>query len=55
MGERDGRVIAAYAFNGARRLPFYRRQVAEGAQADAVLAAVAEDPKAFGPPLAETV
>lgn len=55
VGERDGRVIAAFAFNGARRLPFYRRQVAEGAQADAVLAAAAEDPKAFGPPPAEAI
>ena len=48
----DGTVVAAYAFNGARRLPWYRKQVGDGASADAVLAAAQDDPKAFGAPLA---
>jgi NADPH-dependent 2,4-dienoyl-CoA reductase/sulfur reductase-like enzyme len=50
VGERDGRVIAAMGFNAARRLPWYRRQVADGAGIDEVLAAAAEHPKAFGAP-----
>lgn len=54
IGERDGTTVTALAFNGARRLPWYRRQVASGAAPDDVLAAVAADPKAFGaPPAAE--
>ena len=48
IGERDGTVVAAYGWAAARRLPFYRKQVAEGARAGDVLAAVAADPKAFG-------
>jgi 3-phenylpropionate/trans-cinnamate dioxygenase ferredoxin reductase subunit len=52
VGERDGTVIAAYAWNGARRLPLYRRHIAAGAGADEVLAAAREDPKAFGAPVA---
>ena len=52
VGERDGTVIAAYGWNGARRLPLYRRHIAAGASADEVLAAVREDPKAFGAPVA---
>jgi NADPH-dependent 2,4-dienoyl-CoA reductase/sulfur reductase-like enzyme len=52
IGERDGRVVAALGYNGARRLPWYRRQVGESASAEDVLAAVAGDPKAFGAPAA---
>ena len=48
IGERDGTVVAAYGWAAARRLPLYRKQVAEGARAGDVLAAVAADPKAFG-------
>lgn len=51
IGERDGRVIAALAFNGARRLPWYRRQIADGTAVEALLEQLAGDPKAFGPPL----
>jgi 3-phenylpropionate/trans-cinnamate dioxygenase ferredoxin reductase component len=50
VGEREGRIIAAMGFNAARRLPWYRRQIADGAATDDVLTAVAEDPKAFGAP-----
>ncbi len=50
MGERDGRVVAAVAFNGARRLVVYRRAVGEAAPVDELLAAVAADEKALGPP-----
>ncbi|HEX7197674.1 MAG TPA: oxidoreductase C-terminal domain-containing protein, partial [Candidatus Limnocylindria bacterium] len=52
VGERDGTVIAAYGWNGARRLPLYRRHIAAGTSVDEVLAAVREDPKAFGAPVA---
>ena len=48
VGTRAGRAVAAYAFNGARRLPWYRKQVADGATLDAIVAAVAGDAKAFG-------
>ena len=51
VGERDGKVIAAYAFNGARRLPVYRRHVAETAPIADVLAAAAADEKSFGAPV----
>jgi 3-phenylpropionate/trans-cinnamate dioxygenase ferredoxin reductase subunit len=52
VGERDGKVVAAYAFNGARRLPVYRRLVGESAPVADVLAAVAADEKSFGAPVA---
>jgi NADPH-dependent 2,4-dienoyl-CoA reductase/sulfur reductase-like enzyme len=52
VGERDGKVVAAYAFNGARRLPVYRRHVGESAPVAEVLAAVAADEKSFGAPVA---
>ena len=52
IGEREGRVVTALGWNGARRLPWYRRQVGEGATASDLLAAVAQDPKAFGAPAA---
>jgi NADPH-dependent 2,4-dienoyl-CoA reductase/sulfur reductase-like enzyme len=50
IGERDGRVVAAVAFNGARRLMVYRRAVGEATPVDELLAAVAADEKAFGSP-----
>jgi NADPH-dependent 2,4-dienoyl-CoA reductase/sulfur reductase-like enzyme len=50
VGERDARVVAAVAFNGARRLMVYRRAVGEGTPVDELLAAVAADEKAFGSP-----
>ena len=52
IGERDGRVVAAFGWNGARRLPLYRRQIADEARAEDLLATVASDPKAFGAPAA---
>jgi NADPH-dependent 2,4-dienoyl-CoA reductase/sulfur reductase-like enzyme len=50
VGERDGRVVAAVAFNGARRLMVYRRAVGEATPVDELVAAVAADEKAFGSP-----
>jgi NADPH-dependent 2,4-dienoyl-CoA reductase/sulfur reductase-like enzyme len=50
IGERDGRVVAAVAFNGARRLMVYRRAVGEATPVDELVAAVAADEKAFGSP-----
>jgi len=47
IGERDGRVVAALAFNGARRLMVYRRAVGEAMPVDDLIAAVADDEKAF--------
>ena len=47
IGERDGRVVAAFAFNGARRLMTYRRAVGDAMAVDDLVAAVAEDEKAF--------
>ncbi len=49
-GERDGRLVAVVGFNAARRLAFYRRQLAEMPPIDDVVAAVAADPKALGAP-----
>ena len=40
-GERDGRLIAAIAFNAPRRLPFYRRALAAMPPIEEVVAAVA--------------
>ena len=50
-GERDGRLVAVVGFNAARRLTFYRRQLAEMPPIDDVAAAVAADPKALGAPV----
>ncbi len=50
VGERDGRVVAALAVNGARRLPWYRRRVADGVALDALREELAGDPKALGAP-----
>ena len=47
IGEREGTVVAALAVNGARRLPWYRRKITEGAGVKKVLSELAGDPKAF--------
>jgi NADPH-dependent 2,4-dienoyl-CoA reductase/sulfur reductase-like enzyme len=52
VGERDGRIVAALGWNGARRLPLYRRHIAQEAAAQDVLRAIGDDPKAFGAPAA---
>jgi 3-phenylpropionate/trans-cinnamate dioxygenase ferredoxin reductase subunit len=46
-GERDGRLVAAVGFNAARRMPWYRRHIAERAAFDDVVAAVADDERAL--------
>ena len=46
-GERDGRVIAAIGFNAARRMPAYRRHIAERASFDDLVAALADDERAL--------
>jgi len=49
-GERDGRLVAAVGFNAARRLAFYRGQLAAMPPFDDVVAAVRADEKALGDP-----
>jgi NADPH-dependent 2,4-dienoyl-CoA reductase/sulfur reductase-like enzyme len=51
-GERDGRLIAAIAFNAPRRLMFYRQRLAALPPFDDVVAAVRADEKALGDPKA---
>jgi hypothetical protein len=46
-GERDGRLVAAVAFNAPRRLAFYRRALAAMPPVDEIEAAVAADEKAL--------
>jgi len=46
-GVRDGRVVAAVAFNAARRLAFYRRRLAAMPPLEALAAEVAADEKAL--------
>ncbi len=46
-GERDGRLVAAVAFDGARRLPPYRRLIGEALDLDALRTAIADDPHAL--------
>lgn len=46
-GECDGRLVAAVGWNAQRRMPWYRRQIAEGASLEAVRAAVADEAKAL--------
>jgi 3-phenylpropionate/trans-cinnamate dioxygenase ferredoxin reductase subunit len=48
-GVRDGRVVAAVAFNAARRLAFYRRRLAAMPPLDDLAAEVAADEKALVP------
>jgi NADPH-dependent 2,4-dienoyl-CoA reductase/sulfur reductase-like enzyme len=50
-GERDGRLVAVIGFNAARRLPFYRRQLAAMPPFEDVAAAVRSDAKALGAPV----
>jgi NADPH-dependent 2,4-dienoyl-CoA reductase/sulfur reductase-like enzyme len=49
-GERDGRLVAAIAFNAPRRLMFYRSRLAAMPPYDEVVAAVRADEKALGDP-----
>ena len=51
-GERDGRLVAAVAFNAPRRLMFYRSRLAAMPAFDEVVAAVRADEKALGDPKA---
>lgn len=50
VGVREGRVIAAVAFNAVRRLAWYRRQLADPPAVDDVAAAVAADARSLGSP-----
>jgi 3-phenylpropionate/trans-cinnamate dioxygenase ferredoxin reductase subunit len=51
-GERDGRLVAAIAFNAPRRLMFYRGRLAAMPAFDDVVAEVRADEKALGDPSA---
>lgn len=50
VGIRDGKVVAAIAFNAVRRLAWYRRQLADPPAYEALVAAVAADPRSLGAP-----
>ncbi|HEU4657402.1 MAG TPA: FAD-dependent oxidoreductase [Capillimicrobium sp.] len=50
-GGRDGRLVGVVAFNAAKRLAWYRRQLAAGAAFDDVRQAVAADEGALGAPV----
>ncbi|HEY8582707.1 MAG TPA: FAD-dependent oxidoreductase [Capillimicrobium sp.] len=50
-GARDGRLVGIVAFSAAKRLAWYRRQLAAGAGIDDVRAAVAADGAALGAPV----
>lgn len=50
VGVRDGRVVAAIAFNAVRRLAWYRRQLADPPAFETLVAAVAADPRSLGAP-----
>jgi len=50
VGVRDGKVVAAIAFNAVRRLAWYRRQLADPPSFEQVAAAVAADARALGAP-----
>lgn len=50
VGERDGRLVAAIAFNAARRLMFYRGAIEEAPAIDDLRAAVRADEKSLGEP-----
>lgn len=47
VGSHEGRVVAAMAVGGARRLPWYRRQILARAGVDDLLRELATDPKSF--------
>ncbi len=51
VGVRDGKVVAAIAFNAVRRLAWYRRQLADPPAFETLLAAVAADPRSLGTPI----
>jgi NADPH-dependent 2,4-dienoyl-CoA reductase/sulfur reductase-like enzyme len=53
-GERDGRLVAVIAINGARRLGVYRMALADPPPFAELRAQVAADPAAFGAPAAAT-
>ncbi|HST40165.1 MAG TPA: hypothetical protein VLK58_11675, partial [Conexibacter sp.] len=55
VGVRDGRVVAAIAFNAVRRLAWYRRQLADPPRVEDLREAVAADARALGKPPAEVV
>ena len=55
IGARDGRLVAAIAFNATKRLGWYRRQLAAGTPPAQVLAEAAADPAALGAAEAPTV
>jgi NADPH-dependent 2,4-dienoyl-CoA reductase/sulfur reductase-like enzyme len=40
IGEREGRLVSAIAFSSPQRIPWYRRQIASGRQAEELLAEV---------------
>ena len=48
VAERDGQLVGVVAFNGARRLPYYRSQIGSTLDLESLRAEVAEDPKALG-------
>jgi NADPH-dependent 2,4-dienoyl-CoA reductase/sulfur reductase-like enzyme len=48
-GARDGRLVAAVGFNAARRMPFYRRALAERPPLEDVLRQLADDERSLGP------
>lgn len=48
-GERDGRLVAAVGFNAARRMPWYRRHIADRAGFDDFVDAIAADERALPP------
>jgi NADPH-dependent 2,4-dienoyl-CoA reductase/sulfur reductase-like enzyme len=47
VAERDGLLIGVVAFDGARRLPYYRRQIGSPLDLDSLRAELAEDPRAL--------
>jgi NADPH-dependent 2,4-dienoyl-CoA reductase/sulfur reductase-like enzyme len=55
VGVRDGRVVAAIAFNAVRRLAWYRRQLADPPRVEALREAVAADARSLGMPPAGVV
>jgi 3-phenylpropionate/trans-cinnamate dioxygenase ferredoxin reductase component len=48
VAERDGKLVGVVAFEGARRLPFYRTQIGGPLDLGSLRTQLAEDPKAFG-------
>jgi hypothetical protein len=48
VAERDGKLVGIVAFEGARRLPFYRSQIGGPLDLESLRAQLADDPKALG-------